>query len=51
MDLKDIDMMSKIDYVHNNPVDAAIVDEPLHYLYSSVRDYAGIKGLIGIEMV
>ncbi len=51
VDLKDIDMMSKIDYVHNNPVDAGIVDEPLHYLYSSARDYAGIKGLIGIEMV
>jgi len=29
----------KIDYIHNNPVAAGIVDKPEHYLYSSARDY------------
>ena len=43
--------MGKIDYVHNNPVNAGIVDEPLHYLYSNARDYAGIKGLAKVERV
>jgi hypothetical protein len=29
----------KINYIHNNPVEAAIVEKPEHYLYSSARDY------------
>jgi len=29
----------KINYIHNNPVAAGIVDRPEHYLYSSARDY------------
>jgi REP element-mobilizing transposase RayT len=36
----------KIDYVHQNPVVAGWVAEPQEYLYSSARDYAGLKGLI-----
>jgi len=39
-----------IDYVHNNPVVAEIVDKPEHYLYSSARDYAGIPGLIPLDI-
>ncbi|MEP1891427.1 MAG: transposase [Cyclobacteriaceae bacterium] len=39
----------KLDYIHNNPVESEIVDEAEHYLYSSARDYAGIKGLLDIE--
>ncbi|MCB0502889.1 MAG: transposase [Bacteroidetes bacterium] len=38
----------KINYIHNNPVVAGIVDEAKHYLYSSARDYCGEKGLIDI---
>ena len=34
----------KMDYIHRNPIEAEIVDEPGHYLYSSARDYAGEKG-------
>ena len=41
----------KLDYVHNNPVTAEIVDEPHYYLYSSARDYAGIKGLLDVEII
>ncbi|HEY5823668.1 MAG TPA: transposase [Cyclobacteriaceae bacterium] len=29
----------KMDYIHNNPVAAEIVDEPGEYLFSSARDY------------
>jgi putative transposase len=44
-------IQEKLDYVHNNPVESEIVDEPEHYLYSSARDYAGIKGLLDIELL
>jgi hypothetical protein len=32
----------KLDYIHNNPVEAGIVDNPEEYVYSSARNYAGI---------
>ncbi len=41
----------KINYIHNNPVVAEIVATPEEYLYSSARDYAGEKGLVGICFV
>lgn len=41
----------KMDYIHNNPVKAGIVDNPEDYIYSSARDYAGIKGLLDIEFL
>jgi putative transposase len=41
----------KLDYLHNNPVTAGWVDEPQHYLYSSARDYADIKGLLDIQLM
>ncbi|MBP7476930.1 MAG: transposase [Chitinophagales bacterium] len=40
----------KLDYVHNNPVDAGFVDEPHYWKYSSACDYAGIKGLVNITL-
>ena len=41
----------KLDYIHNNPVKAGFVEEPEDFLYSSARDYAGIKGLVDIEFI
>lgn len=39
----------KIDYIHQNPVKAEIVDEPTHYIYSSARTYSGEEpGLLPI---
>ena len=32
-------IFQKINYIHNNPVEAGIVDKPEEYLYSSARDY------------
>ena len=41
----------KVNYIHQNPVRAGIVDTPEHYLYSSARDYAGQKGLLHIDLL
>jgi REP element-mobilizing transposase RayT len=44
-------MEQKLDYIHANPVEARLVDEPAEYVYSSARDYTGMKGLLTIEMI
>lgn len=49
--LRDIDALEKLDYVHNNPVKAGIVESPEEYIYSSAKDYAGLKGLVKLEMI
>ena len=40
-----------LDYTHNNPVTAGIVEKPEDYLYSSARDYFGLKGMIEIKLI
>ena len=42
-------MISKINYIHQNPVKRGYVDEAKHWRYSSARDYDGIQGLINIQ--
>jgi hypothetical protein len=44
-------MQQKLDYIHANPVEAGIVYEPDHYLYSSAADYSEKKGLIPIRII
>lgn len=39
-------MQQKLDYIHNNPVEAGFVAKPHHWLYSSALDYAGEKGFL-----
>jgi putative transposase len=41
----------KLDYLHENPVKAGIVDEIWEYRYSSGRDYCGRKGLLDIIII
>jgi len=41
----------KLDYIHNNPIEAGFVERPEDYLYSSARDYYGMKGLIDIILL
>ncbi len=41
----------KLNYIHDNPVRAGIVENPEDYLYSSAKDYAGEKGLVDIVFV
>ena len=52
IELYDIKILhQKLDYIHDNPVVAGIVERPEDYLYSSARDYAGLSGLIDIILV
>jgi putative transposase len=32
-------VFQKINYIHNYPVEAGLVEGPEHYLYSSAKDY------------
>ena len=41
----------KLDYIHNNPVEAGVVREAHEYNYSSAVDYSGGKGLLDIEFL
>ena len=40
----------KINYIHQNPVRAMIVERPEEYIYSSARDYSGEKGIVAIQL-
>jgi len=42
-------IQQKLDYIHNNPVEAGFVQNPEEYLYSSARDFCDLKGLINLE--
>ena len=46
-------IFQKINYIHNNPVEAGIVDKAEHYLYSSARDYLLTKkcGLLDVVFI
>ncbi len=44
-------MDQKLQYLHRNPVEVGWVEEPEHYLYSSARDYAGLKGLVEVKLI
>ena len=39
-------IQQKIEYVHNNPVEAGLVFKPEDYVYSSAINYAGQKGVL-----
>ena len=41
----------KIEYIHNNPVRAGIVENPEDYLYSSARNYAHLESQIDIPLL
>ena len=40
----------KLNYIHQNPVKAGWVEQPGDWLYSSARNYLGLKGLIDIDI-
>jgi len=41
--------IQRINYIHQNPVRARIVDVAEEYCYSSARDYAGKTGMVKVE--
>jgi putative transposase len=46
--LNDEMMLQKLEYTHYNSVRRGYVDEPIHWRYSSARNYAGLPGLIDV---
>lgn len=44
-------MDQKLDYIHNNPVEHGFSNEIECYNWSSAVDYAGLKGLVEIELL
>jgi putative transposase len=44
-------MLTKLNYLHDNPVRAGLVADPEDYLYSSASNYARGKGLIDIDFL
>ena len=43
--------LTKIKYIHNNPVEAGLVSRPEDYFYSSARDYADTKGPVKVSLI
>ncbi len=41
----------KLDYIHNNPVEAGFVNVPEVYLYSSARNYAGKESVMNVDLL
>jgi REP element-mobilizing transposase RayT len=41
----------KINYIHENPVRAGIVEKVEDYLYSSAKNYAGLQGVLDVTLV
>ena len=44
-------LLQKLEYIHQNPVKADIVDEPQYYKYSSAIDYCDGKGLVQMAKI
>ena len=52
IDSENFDILNEhLDYIHSHPVRERIVSKPEDYIYSSARDYAGLKGLVNITML
>ena len=43
--------LSKIKYIHMNPVESGLVTRPEDYLYSSAIDYSGGKGPVQVSLI
>lgn len=44
-------LKEKVLHIHENPVRDGIVDRPEDYIFSSARDYAGVKGLVRTTVI
>ena len=41
----------KLDYIHNNPVREGVVEKAEDYLYSSARNYGGLRSMVEIDFL
>ena len=44
-------LRQKLDYMHSNPVRRGYVDDPTAWVNSSARNYAGLPGVLEVEML
>ena len=44
-------LLDQIEHIHENPVREKIVELPESYLFSSARDYVGLKGLVNVKVI
>ena len=44
-------LYQKLRYIHNNPVEAGFVEKEEDWLYSSARNYHGLKGLVDVILI
>lgn len=44
-------LLDRIAHIHENPVRERIVEQPEAYVFSSARDYAGMRGLVNVRVV
>ncbi len=44
-------LLDRIAHIHENPVRERIVEQPEAYIFSSARDYAGMRGLVKVRVV
>jgi len=42
-------LTQKLDYIHNNPVERGYIDDPVHWRYSSWRNFMGLEAMLEIE--
>ena len=42
-------MQQKASYIHYNPVKRGWIDDPIHWRYSSARNYEGLPSLLDVE--
>ncbi|MEM7579919.1 MAG: transposase [Mastigocoleus sp.] len=38
-------------YIHDNPVKRGYIDEPVHWRYSSCRNYMGVEGILDVDVL
>lgn len=43
--------LSKIQYIHNNPVEAGLFARPEEYIFSSAQYYSGQKGQVKVSLI
>jgi putative transposase len=41
----------KIDYIHNNPVEAGLVKQPFEWIYSSATNYQDMESILEVETI
>ena len=44
-------LLTKLNYIHQNPVRAGFVTEPEHFLYSSASNYTNGNGIFNVDLI